>query len=164
MIRLRKLGLALAFLTATACESEAPVTEIADATVEFGRGAVTIVTDTDTLSLEVDVAESDAQRARGLMQRESLGESEGMIFLFAAEQPAEGTFYMYNTLIPLSIAFLDEEGRIGSIRHMEPCTSPYAQWCHQYAAGVPFHAALEVNEGYFEAHGVELGDRVIFQP
>lgn len=163
MIRFRMLGLLLLVLAA-ACDSEEPVTEIADVTVEFEPGSAVIVTDADTLALDIEIASSPRQRARGLMQRESLGEDAGMVFLFTEEQPAEGTFYMYNTLIPLSIAFMDADGRIGSIRDMEPCDSPYAQWCHQYAAGVPFHAALEVNKGYFEAHGVELGDRVVVQP
>lgn len=163
MIRFRMLGLLLLVLAA-ACDSEEPVTEIADITVEFEPGSAVIITGTDTLALDVEIASSPRQRARGLMQREALAEDAGMVFLFTEEQPAEGTFYMYNTLIPLSIAFMDADGRIGSIRDMEPCDSPYAQWCHQYAAGVPFHAALEVNKGYFEAHGVELGDRVVVQP
>lgn len=156
-----KALLLLAMVVLAACEREEPMAEPVDLSVEFGHGTALLITDEDTLHLDVEVAESEAQRRLGLMQRISLAPDSGMIFLFPEPQPAEGVFWMYNTLIPLSIAFLDEEGRIGSIRHMEPCTSPFPQYCPNYAAGVPFTSALEVNRGYFEEHGVEIGDRVV---
>ena len=61
---------------------------------------------------------------------------------------------MFNTLIPLDIAFIGEDGTIGNIVPMEPCTSPYPQWCPGYTAGVPFRTALEVNRGYFAERGI----------
>lgn len=152
------LGIALG-----SCEREEPVDGFIDLTVEFDRGSVLIISDSDTIPVSVDVAVTEPQRRLGLMNRASLPPDEGMIFLFAEEQPAENTFWMYNTSIPLSIAFLDENGRIVNIRDMEPCTSPMPQACPNYAAGVPFRAALEVNRGFFEAHDIEIGDTVVLE-
>ena len=148
---------------AAGCDREEPEAGFVDLTVEFDRGSVLVVSEADTIPVAVDLAVSEPQRRLGLMNRPSLPAGEGMIFLFPEEQPAENTFWMYNTLIPLSIAFLDEDGRIGSIRDMEPCRSPMPQACPNYAAGVPFRAALEVNRGFFEEHGVQVGDRVILE-
>ncbi|MQA90710.1 MAG: DUF192 domain-containing protein [Gemmatimonas sp.] len=163
MKRLRSTFLLLACsvsLGIVGCADEEPIPEPVDIAVEFGSGTVIIESAADTFTMGVDVAESATQRARGLMQRASMDPDSGMIFLFPNEQGADESFWMYNTLIPLSIAFLGGDGRIGSIREMEPCTSPYPQWCIYYEAGVPFHSALEANAGYFEARGVEVGDRV----
>jgi uncharacterized protein len=162
--RSKSLVLALMALLGTAgCEDEEPIppplTELA---VDFETGTVVIESATDTFTLGVEVAESATQRARGLMQRSTLHPDSGMIFLFEDEQPPEESFWMYNTLIPLSIAFIDSQGRIGSIREMEPCTSPYPQWCIYYESGVPFQWALEANAGYFESRGIQVGDRVMF--
>ncbi|MEX2582699.1 MAG: DUF192 domain-containing protein [Gemmatimonadota bacterium] len=154
------LLLAALAVFASGCERDEPVAGVVDAPVEFGAGTVVIETDDVSFTLGVEVAESEAQRSRGLMQRTSLDPDSGMIFLFDSEQPPENTFWMYNTLIPLDIAFIGSDGRIGSIREMEPCTSPYPQWCQYYEAGVPFESALEVNAGYFEEHGIGVGDPV----
>lgn len=162
--RLRPALLFFALLVLTAgCDRAAePVAEIVE--IEFATGAVTIEAEDTVYGLRVEIAQSPAQRAQGLMRRTSLDEDAGMIFLFDEEQPADGVFWMFNTLIPLSIAFLDSGGAIVSIRDMEPCTSPYPQWCPTYESGMPFHAALEVSRGYFEARGIGLGDRVALQP
>lgn len=157
-----RLGLVLVLFNGACDRSEEPPPAPAGLTIEFGRGQVMLVSDGDTVRMEVDVAQSDAQRNRGLMQRSSLGPNEGMIFLFDEVQPPEGTFWMYNTLIPLSIAFIGEDGRIGSIVQMEPCESPYAQWCPEYPAGVPFKTALEANPDFFESNGIGIGDEVVF--
>jgi uncharacterized protein len=153
--------LLLALLAGAGCAREDPLAEPIE--IDFGAGTVWLETAADTFTLAVEVAETAEQRRVGLMRRTSLPEDSGMIFLFEEEQPADGVFWMYNTLIPLSIAFLGPDGVIGSIRDMEPCTSPYPQWCPNYAAGVPFDAALEVNRGYFERRGVGVGDRVVLR-
>ena len=70
---------------------------------------------------------------------------------------------MFQTRIPLSIAFVGDDGRIGSIVEMEPCTSQFPQWCPNYEAGVPFVSALEVNAGYFRANNISVGDRVVLE-
>ncbi len=70
--------------------------------------------------LTVEAADTPAEREHGLMGRTSLDTDEGMVFLF--DGPTDGSFWMKDTLIPLSIAFWDEDGRIVGIRDMDPCT------------------------------------------
>lgn len=139
------------------CREEEPATEPLEPVLALDIGTVRIITETDTISVAVEIAEAEQERNVGLMRRTSLDENAGMIFIFPALQPADGAFWMFNTLIPLDIAFIGPDGRIGSIRQMEPCVSPVAQYCPNYAAGVPFQTALEVNAGFFAGHGVGPG-------
>jgi uncharacterized protein len=105
--------------------------------------------------LRVEIADSDAERRRGLMDRISLGADRGMVFLF--EGPTDDGFWMKDTLIPLSIAFWDGEERIVAMLDMQPCR---ASPCQVYSPGVTYVGAVEANLGYFDEHGVEVGDRV----
>ena len=162
MSRKRTL-LLLAGILMAGCRDDEPIAEPIDPIVTLDTGTILIVSDADTASLAVEVAEAEQERNIGLMRRTTLAEDAGMIFLFPTLQPADGAFWMYNTLIPLDIAFIDPDGRIGSIRQMEPCTSPVAQYCPNYEAGVPFQSALEVNAGYFAEHGIVAGAQVILQ-
>jgi hypothetical protein len=104
--------------------------------------------------LHVEIAQTDAARRRGLMGVESLPANEGMAFLF--EEPVGSTFWMKDTVIPLSIAFVDEGGRVVGVRDMEPCE---ADPCPTYGVDEPYLLAVEANIGWFDAHGVEVGDR-----
>ena len=109
----------------------------------------------DEVVVPVEVADSPDEREVGLMGRESLPEDAGMIFLFDSD--LSGGFWMKDTLIPLSIAFVDADGTIVSILDMEPCeTDP----CEIYDPGVSYRSALEVNQGAFSRWGVEEGDRL----
>ena len=116
------------------------------AVIETARGPVT---------LELEVAESRKERQQGLMGRESLPEKAGMLFVY--DEPRDGSFWMKNTLIPLSIAFLGAQGEVLAMLDMEPCR---ADPCPLYKPGVSYHAALEVNQGAFERWGVQPGDVV----
>ena len=113
--------------------------------------------------LEVEVAQTQAQRNRGLMQRESLAKDAGMLFLFDGPMAKGVGFYMYRTLIPLDVAFADTDGRIVSIMTMTPCPYEDPRRCKIYRPGRAFVSALEVNAGFFERHGVKKGDR-LFDP
>ena len=113
--------------------------------------------------LDREVAATQAQRNRGLMQRESLAENAGMLFLFDGPMAKGVGFYMYRTLIPLDVAFADPDGRIVSIMTMTPCPHDAPRRCKVYRPGRAFVSALEVNAGFFERHGVEKGDR-LFDP
>ena len=117
--------------------------------------ALSIATDDGTVSLDVQVADTQAEREIGLMGRESLSPYDGMAFVW--EEPVVSTFWMKDTLIPLSIAFWDDHGRIISILAMDPCTDDP---CPSYGPDEPFVGAVEVARGTFERHGVGLGDRV----
>ncbi len=77
--------------------------------------------------------------------------------LFRYDEDTNERFWMKDTLIPLSIAFLDAEGRVLVILDMEPCV---ADPCPLYEAGAPYRMALEVNQGAFEQLGAHVGDVV----
>jgi uncharacterized protein len=124
------------------------------------RGTVRVETATDTFVVAVEIAQRHVERALGLMERDSLGENEGMLFVFDRDQAGDDGFYMYRTLIPLDIAFTDDDGSIVRILTMEPCEQPVARWCPRYEPGVGYRTALEVNAGWFGARGVAIGDRL----
>ncbi|HZP91239.1 MAG TPA: DUF192 domain-containing protein [Actinomycetota bacterium] len=113
------------------------------------------ISSTPITRLSVEIADTPAERARGLMGRSSLGADEGMAFLF--DSPTTAAFWMKDTPIPLSIAFWDRDGRIVAILDMEPCRRDP---CPTYAPGIPYVGAVEVNQGFFQRHGVKVGDRV----
>jgi uncharacterized membrane protein (UPF0127 family) len=97
----------------------------------------------------VELAATPEQRQRGLMQRDSLADGRGMLFLF--EQTTTSPFWMKDTRIPLSIAFIDEHGRIVDIQEMQPLD----ETLHYPAA--PYRYALEVPQGWFARNGVQVG-------
>jgi uncharacterized membrane protein (UPF0127 family) len=117
-------------------------------------GTAWIIFGADTVTAEV--ARSESERAQGLMHRESLGEDAGMIFVFPDN--ALRSFWMQNTYLPLDIAFMDPSFRILDIQQMEPMTT------NPHDSRAPAMFALEVNQGWFEAHGVSVGDtpKVVF--
>jgi uncharacterized membrane protein (UPF0127 family) len=120
--------------------------------VAFGRGTVTLTrADGQTRQLQVEVAEDDGSRARGLMFRTQMPEDVGMIFIFP--QDIDGAFWMQNTLIPLSIAFIGADGRILEIQDMQPQTTDFHRPAQRY------RSALEANQGYFARSGVRPGDQ-----
>jgi uncharacterized membrane protein (UPF0127 family) len=114
-----------------------------------------ISTESGEVTVEVEIADSEDERAEGLMGRTELSDDAGMIFVFPQE--TSGPFWMKDTLIPLSIAFYNEGGRIVRILDMEPCRSDP---CPLYDPGAAFRGALEVNQGAFARWNVREGDRV----
>lgn len=121
----------------------------------FQKGRVLLGADDNDVLIDVEIAESDEKRAEGLMSRESLPEDAGMMFVYF--EPVRGGFWMKDTLIPLSIAFIDEEETIVQILDMDPCTKDP---CPTYVPDQDYVAALEVNQGAFEEWGVGVGDTV----
>ena len=114
-----------------------------------------IHTSDDVVRLEVEVADEPDERSTGLMGRERLDPYDGMAFVW--DEPVRSSFWMKDTLIPLSIAFWDRGGAIVAILDMEPCA---ADPCPTYDPGVAFVGALEVASGRLEDEGVDVGDRV----
>jgi uncharacterized membrane protein (UPF0127 family) len=94
------------------------------------------------------------------MERTTLGADSGMLFVYDRRQSARSAFWMYRTLIPLDIAFIDGDGRIVSLQTMPPCEAGKPAQCPTYAPGRAYHAALEVNAGYFAERGISEGDCV----
>jgi uncharacterized membrane protein (UPF0127 family) len=110
--------------------------------------------------LLLETAQTVAERRIGLMWREQLEEGTGMLFSYPSERSPENGFWMYNTHIPLDIAFLDDNGVIVSIRQMEPCLASNPRQCPSYPAGRFFWHAVETNAGYFKENGLKPGDRL----
>lgn len=116
--------------------------------------------DSGPVTVDLEVAKTRRERQRGLMGREFLAPGTGMLFQYQKQRSANHGFWMYQTLIPLDIAYLDERGVIGNIRRMEPCASPSGADCPSYPAGVTFRSAVEVNAGFFEANNIRAGDKL----
>ena len=114
----------------------------------------------NTVPVKLEVASSPEQRQKGLMGRTSLAPDAGMLFEYSEPREASHGFWMYKTLIPLDIAYLNQDGVIGSIRQMVPCASASGARCPTYPAGVPFSQAVEMNAGFFREHGIGRGDRL----
>jgi uncharacterized protein len=102
--------------------------------------------------IQAEVAADFATRAKGLMHRASLAPNAGMLFIF--DEPAVQCMWMKNTLIPLSVAFIDEKGAIINIADMAPQTED------SHCASRPARYALEMNRGWFAARGIQPGMRL----
>ncbi len=143
--------LAIAALLAVACaskkgpEAPRPPARVVVETAAGGRHAVA-----------VEVARTEPQRRQGLMHRESLPEDAGMLFIL--DETAEHSFWMKDTLIPLDMLFIDEDGRIaGIVERAEPRTMAGR------TIRAPSRYVLEVNGGWSRARDVKAGDRVRFE-
>jgi uncharacterized membrane protein (UPF0127 family) len=99
--------------------------------------------------IKAEVAANEAERQQGLMFRKSMGTNEGMVFLFGA--PAGVCMWMKNTLIPLSVAFIDDDGKIVNIEDMQP------QTIESHCAKKPVRYALEMNQGWFKQKNIKPG-------
>jgi uncharacterized membrane protein (UPF0127 family) len=102
--------------------------------------------------IRAEVVSDSGTRAQGLMQRKSLAQNAGMLFVF--DEQAPHCMWMKNTLIPLSVAFIDERGAIVNIADMEPHSEA------SHCAAQPVRYALEMNRGWFAARGVKPGSRL----
>jgi uncharacterized protein len=116
---------------------------------------IKVVSGKRVIKLTVQVADTPKIRDKGLMFVEKLPKNEGMLFVFSAE--TYGGFWMKNTLIPLSIAFLDSDGKILKILDMVACKEDF---CPTYDPEVSYHYALEVNLGWFVMNQIKEGDFV----
>jgi uncharacterized membrane protein (UPF0127 family) len=125
----------------------------------FCIGAAPAVTELPAVQLKIkghavsaEVAANEQTRTTGLMYRFSLRPDSGMLFVFTNAQPL--AFWMKNTYVPLSIAFIDADGRIMNIEDMAPQTE-----ATHGSRGLAMYA-LEMKKGWFGANGIAPGDRV----
>jgi uncharacterized membrane protein (UPF0127 family) len=102
--------------------------------------------------IRAEVADRDATRSLGLMHRTSLPQNGGMLFVF--DQDASHCMWMKNTLIPLSVAFLDAQGAIINIADMQPHSE------QSHCAARPARYALEMTQGWFAQRGIRAGTRL----
>lgn len=111
-----------------------------------------VVLQLGSLSLIVEIADTPEKTEKGLMFRRRLPANRGMLFAFRTDE-IRG-FWMKNTHIPLSIAYIDYNGKIREIYDMEP------ENLDPVTSRFPFRYALEVNKGFFQRSGVKIGDKI----
>src|SRR6266566_1022947 len=140
---LRRMLLVSVLLGLAACSSPGSVqpASMRQGAVVFGGGD----------RLYVRIAETQPERAAGLMH----------VMAFVFDGPVTDGFWMKDTLIPLSVAFVGEDGRIISESDMDPCT---ADPCPTYPASGSYTMAIEANLGWFHDHGVRVGSKARLEP
>ncbi len=111
--------------------------------------------DGSVATLRAEIADDDEERGRGLMHRKEVRDGEGMLFVFQADQRL--AFWMKNTLVPLSIAYIASDGRILEFHDMTPLSLAPVE------SSRSARYALEVPQGWFSRAGVSIGDRLILE-
>lgn len=138
-----------------ACASPPPAAAGAE---DAARVPLTVVTGAGRrVTFQVEIADSAAARREGLMFRDRLGETHGMLFLY--QPPQRVTMWMKNTLLPLDILFIDADGRIAGI---ERDAVPLSE--KRLTSPGRTRAVLEINGGMAAFLGIDSGDRVIYAP
>ena len=102
--------------------------------------------------IQAELAITPAQQATGMMHRRTMGANEGMLFVY--DEPHKLCFWMRNTLIPLTIAFIADDGRIVNTADMKPLDES------SHCADEPVRYALEMNQGWFAKRGMKKGFRL----
>lgn len=106
--------------------------------------------------IQAQVAATPQQRAVGLMFRQEMPANEGMLFVF--EQPSEQCFWMKNTLLPLTAAFVADDGTIVNLADMQP------QSLVSHCSTKPVRFVLEMNKGWFDKRGLKAGSKLSGPP
>ena len=129
----------LAFFAVVACAKSGPTVELKGKT------------------FTIEIAEDEASREHGLMDRTKMDDDHGMLFIF--EDDAPRAFWMKNTKIPLDMIFLDSARKVVSIQHdVPPCVT---ERCPAYSSGAPARYVLELNAGQAARLGLTSGDELI---
>ena len=102
--------------------------------------------------IDAQVAATPQQRQSGLMHRKEMPQQEGMLFVF--EQPATQCFWMRNTLLPLTAAFVEDDGTVVNLADMKPQTED------SHCSAKPVRYVLEMNQGWFAKRGIKAGARL----
>ncbi|HYP39330.1 MAG TPA: DUF192 domain-containing protein [Chloroflexia bacterium] len=106
----------------------------------------------EQINMTVEIADTPETRQLGLMFRSSMPADAGMLFDFG--EVTDGGFWMQNTILPLSIAFIAADGKIVDIKDMQPLNTTTV------GSSGPYRYALETNQGFFRAHNIAPGDPV----
>jgi uncharacterized membrane protein (UPF0127 family) len=131
----------LAALTGAVWAQDAPQLQLPRTTLTAGMHLI-----------QAQVAATPEQRATGLMHRREMPANEGMLFVF--EQPAGQCFWMKNTLLPLTAAFIADDGRIVNLADMQP------QSLDSHCSAKPVRYVLEMNQGWFAKRGIQAGSKI----
>jgi hypothetical protein len=121
-----------------------------------GEGKTSVQLTIKGKKIRVEVARTEEEKSQGLMFRDKLGPDEGMLFIYEREDFL--SFWMKNTPLPLSIAFLDHRGKIVDLQDMEPFN------LRTHTSARPALYALEMNKGWFKKNGVKVGDIIQMPP
>lgn len=144
-------ALATALATALACWATAAVAQdgpqLALKRIELSAGMHRI---------EVQVAQTAQERQTGLMHRKEMPAHEGMLFIF--DQPGQQCFWMKNTLLPLTAAFVADDGTIVNLANMKPQTTD------SHCSAQPVRYVLEMNQGWFGKRGIKAGAKLSGAP
>ena len=139
--RLLALLVLPAFLSVAPAFAQEPQTQLQRTTLFAGM-----------YQIDAQVAQTPRQREIGLMFRKEMPQAEGMIFVF--EQPATQCFWMRNTLLPLTAAFVADDGRIVNLADMKPLTDD------SHCSEEPVRFVLEMNQGWFARKNIKKGARL----
>jgi uncharacterized membrane protein (UPF0127 family) len=132
------------------------------ATAKGERRNITLVNSEGTnISIDAEIADNITTRAKGLMFRKSLGEYEGMLFVFKRADLYR--FWMLNTTIPLDAIFIDENGTVVDVKEMEPCGLNVTK-CPLYKPREKALYVLEVNKGFSRNHSILPGNSTYVLP
>ena len=139
------LLLASSMLSGTAHAQDAPQMDLPRVKISAGMHQIT-----------AQVAQSPEQRSTGLMHRKDMPQAEGMLFIF--ERPTQQCFWMKNTLLPLTAAFVADDGTIVNLADMKPQTTD------SHCSSKPVRYVLEMNQGWFAKKGLKAGFKLGGQP
>lgn len=159
------IGVAAAAAALVACGGSSPgpsSTASKDVPADWQNDApVMPVTLPDGFVVQAELKTSPEERARGMMFRPTIPEDRGMLFIFPTME--RQSFWMYNTLVPLDIIWLDDNKQVVEIAaNTPPCRSIDARDCPSYGGSVPSVYVLELGSGQAVVHGVEVGSVLEF--
>ena len=141
-------------LCAGALMAAAPLVSHAQATPQTDLPRITL--QAGMYRIDTQVAQTQEQRQVGLMYRKEMPQQEGMLFVF--EQPAVQCFWMKNTLLPLTAAFIADDGTIVNLADMKPQTTD------SHCSAKPVRYVLEMNQGWFQKKGLKAGAKLAGAP
>ena len=140
-----RIGLLLLGLVGGAHAQDAPQLDLPRITLSAGMHLI-----------DVQLAMTPAHRTTGLMYRREMPQHEGMLFVF--EQAASQCFWMKNTLLPLTAAFVADDGTISNLADMKPQTT------NSHCSVKPVRYVLEMNQGWFAKRGIQAGNKLGGKP
>jgi uncharacterized membrane protein (UPF0127 family) len=145
MVNIKLLAATLALASATFVQAQEGPQTLPAITLNAGM-----------YNIHAEVAQTPEERQIGLMFRQQMPMQNGMLFVF--EQPATQCFWMKNTLLPLSAAFIDDDGSIVNIADMKP------QTLDSHCSAKPVRFVLEMNQGWFAKRGLKAGSKLQGSP
>jgi uncharacterized membrane protein (UPF0127 family) len=152
------VGVILVGFTAAGNKAQAAIGSCGDASAPYAEVQID-----SHPRINLRLARTEEERETGLMYVDSMPQADGMLFVYTA--PSTESYWMYHTLIPLSIAWIDKDGTIVDIQDMPRLNDPSdVQEAARtvYTPAAAYWYALEVNEGWFVQNGVSVGQQMVF--